>query len=258
MAVLDGQQPFELHRALPAAEFSRLVEHYWSVTWNLEGKAHYDSETLPHPSVHLVLETNRSEIVGVTRGRFLRRIEGKGCVFGIKFLPGAFRALTNTPIARFTDRRIAPGVIFGESVEKLESELLSLENFEAMANLAERFLAGINPTLADNAELAREIVFTIRDNRSILRVDTVADEFALGKRQLQRLFADYVGVSPKWVIERYRMHEALEQLSAGNRPDIGRLAHDLGYFDQAHFHKAFKRLTGVSPGDYAPRKHLYK
>lgn len=28
--------------------------------------------------------------------------------------------------------------------------------------------------------------------------------------ELQRLFAEYVGVSPKWVIERYRMHEALE------------------------------------------------
>lgn len=251
MAVLDGQQPFQLHRALPAPGFSRLVEHYWSVTWNLEGNPPYDSETLPHPSVHLVLETNRSEIVGVTRGRFLRRIEGKGCVFGIKFLPGAFRALTHFPVARLTDRRIAPGTIFGDNVKNLEAELLSLEDFDAMADMAESFLAGMNPTIDNNAELAREIVFTIRDNRSILRVDTVAEEFALGKRQLQRLFAEYVGVSPKWVIERYRMHEALEQLSAGIRPDIGRLAHDLGYFDQAHFHKAFRRLTGKSPGEYA-------
>lgn len=94
-------------------------------------------------------------------------------------------------------------------------------------------------------------MFTIRDDRSILRVDAVADEFALGKRQLQRLFAEYVGVSPKWVIERYRMHEAVEQLTSGGKNDLAELAHNLGYFDQAHFHKAFRRLTGKAPGEYA-------
>ncbi len=246
-----GEQPFQLDRALPHERFSQLVEHFWSVSWNLDGREPYESETLPHPSVHLVLEAGRSEIVGVMRGRFTRRLDGKGRVFGIKFLPGAFRALGRAPVIRFTDRRVAPANVLGEDWQAFEAELLSQQSFDAMAHSAERFLASINPTIDENAELAREIVFTIRDERSMLRVDAVADEFALGKRQLQRLFAEYVGVSPKWVIERYRMHEALEQLSAGKDCDIALLARSLGYFDQAHFHKAFKRLTGKSPGEFA-------
>lgn len=249
----DGHEPFQLHRALPAPQFARLVEHYWSVSWNLEGREPFESETLPHPSVHLVLETQRSEIVGVMRGRFTRRLEGIGFVFGIKFLPGAFHALGRAPVTSFTDRRVAPVKVFGENWHAFEAELLSQQSFDAMAHSTENFLASINPTIDANAELAREIVFTIRDDRSILRVDAVADEFALSKRQLQRLFAEYVGVSPKWVIERYRMHEAVEQLSAGQECDIAQLAHSLGYFDQAHFHKAFRRLTGKSPGEYATR-----
>lgn len=201
--------------------------------------------------MHLVLETQRSEIVGVMRGRFTRRLEGKGLVFGVKFLPGAFHALSRAPVISFTDRRVAPMNVFGENWQTFETELLSQQSFDAKAHSAERFLAGIIPTIDANAELAREIVFTIRDDRSILRVDAVADEFALGKRQLQRLFAEYVGVSPKWVIERYRMHEAVEQLAGGGKNDLAELAHNLGYFDQAHFHKTFKRLTGKAPGEYA-------
>ena len=70
-------------------------------------------------------------------------------------------------------------------------------------------------------------------------------------RALQRLFGDYVGVSPKWVIKRYRLHEAVEQLAGGRPPEWSALAQNLGYFDQAHFIRDFKRLVGRTPADYA-------
>ena len=67
-------------------------------------------------------------------------------------------------------------------------------------------------------------------------------------RGLQRLFAEYVGVSPKWVILRYRIHEAVELAS----PDVewGRLAAELGYSDQAHLVRDFTATLGVSPTAY--------
>jgi AraC-like DNA-binding protein len=73
----------------------------------------------------------------------------------------------------------------------------------------------------------------------------------ISKRTLQRLFNQYVGVSPKWVIKRYRLHDAVEQLATGAVVDWPRLALDLGYFDQAHFIKDFKMLVGTPPGEYA-------
>ena len=57
--------------------------------------------------------------------------------------------------------------------------------------------------------------------------------FGIGKRHLQRLFNRYVGVSPKWVIQRYRLHEVLEQIKRDETVDWAELAQDLGYFDQA-------------------------
>ena len=71
----------------------------------------------------------------------------------------------------------------------------------------------------------------------------------IGKRSLQRLFNEYVGASPKWVIRRCRLHEALERLHAGV-VDVAGLAAELGYFDQAHLIQDFKTIVGVTPGQY--------
>jgi AraC-like DNA-binding protein len=69
-------------------------------------------------------------------------------------------------------------------------------------------------------------------------------------RSLQRLFSRYVGVSPKWVIRRYRLHELLEQMHSGRHLDWAQVAIDLGYFDQAHLINDFKSITGYAPTEY--------
>jgi AraC-like DNA-binding protein len=87
-------------------------------------------------------------------------------------------------------------------------------------------------------------------DRSLLRVEHVAKAFGVGERSLQRLFRKYVGVSPKWVIRRYRLHEAAEQLKRPTPPALAELATALGYADQAHFAREFKQVVGRTPRDF--------
>ena len=91
----------------------------------------------------------------------------------------------------------------------------------------------------------------IADDRTITRVDQIADQFTMPARQLQRLFREYVGVTPKWVIQRYRLIEAAERLAAGAVADFAGLALDLGYADQAHFIRDFKKIVGRAPAGFA-------
>jgi AraC-like DNA-binding protein len=72
----------------------------------------------------------------------------------------------------------------------------------------------------------------------------------LGKRTLQQLFSSYVGVGPKWVINRYRLHEALERLQEGAHINFAELAMELKYFDQDHFIRDFRKLVGCKPAAY--------
>jgi AraC-like DNA-binding protein len=117
-------------------------------------------------------------------------------------------------------------------------------------DLTDRFLLERLPSPDPRLEAVTTIVGTIASTPAITRVEEVADRFGYTVRALQRLFGRFVGVSPKWVIKRYRLHEAVERMDAGKPVRWPRLALDLGYFDQAHFIKEFKALVGRSPGEY--------
>jgi AraC-like DNA-binding protein len=94
----------------------------------------------------------------------------------------------------------------------------------------------------------------IADDRSLTRVDQLVGEIGPSLRQLQRVFSEYMGVSPKWVLQRYRLLDAAERVAAGMPVRWADLALDLGYADQAHFIRDFKKLIGRSPADYAHRQ----
>ena len=74
--------------------------------------------------------------------------------------------------------------------------------------ITEAFLGPLLPPLSPRLARLRDLVKRMAIDRSILRVDDVSRASGLDTRALQRLFRTYVGVSPKWVIQRYRLHEA--------------------------------------------------
>lgn len=253
---------FRHARHLPDPGLATVVEHYWFVRWDLRGQPPHRQESLTHPSLHLVFErqdlAHHARLVGVVRKRFSRVLEGEGRVFGVKFKPGGFHPFVQTPVSAFTDRQLPAATIFGPDVSALDASLLPHEDDDDMVmRLIDRFLRdrrvhGAPVDLADpQVATVSAIVARIAADREITKVGELARRAGLNTRQLQRLFNQYVGASPKWVIQRYRLHDALERVASGAVVDWSALAADLGYFDQAHFIKDFKALVGQSPTDYA-------
>ncbi|GGD89680.1 helix-turn-helix domain-containing protein [Paenibacillus nasutitermitis] len=241
---------FSVSRHLPSADLQPFIEHYWIVRWDLRGQEPHLQETLPHPSVHLVFERDHSRIVGVFKGRFSVLLQEQGAVFGIKFRPGAFYPFLGKPVSTLTGRTVPFQEIFGMSSQTLEQQLFSQKTAEQMISLAESFIRERLPEPDPNIDFIHNLVQSMISDRSIVKVDDIVRRFPIHTRQIQQLFRQYVGVSPKWLIQRYRLHEAVETMADGDIPDWSRLAVDLGYYDQAHFIKDFKSIVGKSPEAY--------
>jgi len=248
-----GRRSFEVSRTRPGQVLAGLVEHYWTVRWDLRGREPHTQHTLPHPSVHLVAERDRSGVMGVLTGRFTRELEGEGRAFGIKFRPAGFHPFLGAPVAGLTDRRVAVAEVFGPAGARLVAELLAAPGDPELAATAEAFLRDHlpEPDSDTNVALVNRVVDEIMADRDLILVKDLAGRFRIGTRRLQRLFATYTGVTPKWVIRRARLHEAVERLDQGADVDLGFLARDLGYFDQAHFARDFRAAVGHPPTSYA-------
>lgn len=242
---------FKHARRAPSLTLAGLIEHYWFVSWDLRGLPSQQQETLPHPNVQFVVESGLTGIYGVHTGRFVRRLEGQGQVFGIKFKAGGFFPFYGAPVSELLDRRLDPSRIFGNDAARFESDIFASTDIDAMATLAERLLITHLPVADENVTRVSELVASIAADRSLTSVETLAQRSGCTKRALQRLFNQYVGVGPKWVINRYRLHEAIAQLQAGTPAAWTELALALGYFDQAHFIRDFRKLVGRSPTEYA-------
>lgn len=247
-------------RHLPAAALRDHVEHYWLVRWDLRGEPPFVQETLPHPSVHWVTEQGRSTVNGVARGRFTRALEGQGRVFGVKFKPGGFFGFHRAPVAALAGRGVTPAEAFGPDGDAVACALAALDGAadvarrapdEALMDLVEPFLLARVPPPDPQLAAVQAMVAAAAQDRAITKVEALAARFGRSRRTVQRLFADYVGASPKWVIQRYRLHEALERVLAGDAARWAELALELGYFDQAHFIRDFRALVGASPAEYA-------
>jgi AraC-like DNA-binding protein len=241
---------FQHGRIAPSAALRGVVQHFWSIRWDLRGADPFEPETLPHPNVHLVFDAKGAKVSGVHTGRFTTKLEGQGWVFGVKFRPGAFRPYLGKSVATLQDEVVPLRKIFGADAESLTRKIIRARTDQGKAKVIEHFLLARLPPADPLIERVGRIVDEIAEDRAILKVEQLLDRRQTGKRALQLLFNEYVGVGPKWVISRYRLHEALERLHGEAGINFTDLALELGYFDQAHFIRDFRKLVGKSPAAY--------
>jgi len=244
---------FRHARRSPAPELAHFIAHYWLVSWDLRNLEPHTAETLPHPNVHAIFEPSGSSVAGVHTAKFSRRLEGRSQAFGVKFLPGGFRSFLRAPVSSLANRTVPIREIFGPEIDPLEAILIASDDEATQMAAANSFFSAHVHAPDDSVRLATDLVNLIFSDPTVRTVDDLAARAGLGKRSLQRLFSEYAGVSPKWVIRRYRLHELVERINSGVQPDYAQLALELGYYDQAHLINDFRSIVGYSPTQYQPR-----
>lgn len=235
-------------RYFPSPDLEPYVEHFWTIEWDLPEPSL--RETLPYPSAHIILEPGVAQLAGVHTTKFSRMLQGRSRVLGTKFRPGGLRPFVDRPVSEFTNQLLELSDVFGASATGLDARALASTDHHAAIAVVEEFLRQLEPKPDASLPRVRAITERIAADRGVRQVEQLAEEFGLTPRTLQRLFSNHVGVSPKWMIRRYRLQEAAEAAASAESMDWARVATELGYADQAHFIRDFKQLVGQTPASY--------
>ena len=244
-----SEQNYTLTRHEPSLSLSQIVETFWNVEWALRSGQSHDQRNIPDPCINMVFDTQGARVVGAVTRTFSVRLSGEGKIFGVKFYPGGFYALTRKSVSVFSNQERSINEFFASFEHDLVLELNNTDDALTKVHCIERFMQPLIPASIDSVIKLTKIIKGIEDDSSILTVEQVSELHGVSIRTLQRLFREQVGVSPKWVIRKYRMREVLSLLEQGetNWQDI---SNGLGYFDQSHFIRDFKALIGITPTAY--------
>lgn len=250
----------------PSPALQPFVDYHWVVQWDLDGRQPETQRVLPYPNAHMVFDRGCTAIHGVVRGAFERKVEGAGKVLGVRFKPGGLRPFLPHPLSRLADRTMPVDGVLGVPGAEAELRVLGAEassarsgsggsggdvhSDSAMVAAAEAMLGARLPPVDERALLAQQAVEAAAAANGPVSVAALSAQLGIEERSLQRLFSNYVGVSPKWVIQRFRLQEATWQLGRAAAPDLADLAARLGFFDQAHFTRGFTQLVGKPPLEY--------
>ena len=249
-----GASGFHHVRLPPSPALAHLVQHYWHVRWDLGDEPPRLRETLPHPNPHLVVDADGARLWGVHVRRFSTTLSGRGAAFGIKFRVGGLRLPAGAPLSRLRNRSVPAEDAFGEDARGFAGALHAARDDAGRVRLAETLLAGRAAPPDAASLLCADIAEAIASDPGLVRVEQVLARWPMHPRALQRLFDERVGVGVKWMIARYRLHEAVERIAASAGPiDWVAFAQDLGYYDQAHFIRDFRGMVGQTPAAYLRR-----
>jgi AraC-like DNA-binding protein len=262
------QQVVRLSR-YPAGEvLDGLVDRFWAVRWALPPGRHHDQQVLNHPGANLYVGVPEpgagvrleGALEGPHRRLTSRRMAGDGWTVAAMTAPGGLGAVVKVPVRTLTDRTVPLGppvldVDGAALVIAVEASGAEEARVAALRGALERL---VHTADAGRVAAAREVAAVARaaeTDRSVRRVEDLSALAGVTERTLQRMFAEHAGVTPAWVVRRYRLLEAAEQARLhGDEVNWASLAADLGYSDQAHLVRDFRTHLGTTPAAYAARQ----
>lgn len=248
----------------PAGDLAAFIEHYWFVS-DADGDVDLRVDVFVDARADLIFNFGvpyRREVIGSDARtiavsnfdaqrtmpiRILQR--GRVRVSGARFRLGGVGALARVPLRPFTNTTAPLDAVFGEEASALELALRDTPAIDAQAQLLDAFFSR-RVRRSIGFERFERALGVLTDGDGGPTIEAMADAAGVSSRQVDRLFARYLGVAPKTMSRVLRFQKSLRMLMDDPRCTLADVAASCGYFDQAHFVKDFRRMSGGVPRGY--------
>ncbi len=188
---------------------------------------------------------------GISSNYFDVSTQGEAGVIAVTFYPCAASHFLRFPLSEIEDSSVNLLDIYNRPMKEVEEQLGSSFLLEERIRFIENFLIKcFKPSKDNDLLLLKKGIALINQSKGQIKASDLSKSLLLTNKSLERKFSQYLGKTPKQFIRIVRFQGIIQHFSnSGNKP-LTQLSYDNGYFDQAHFIKDFKSLSGYSPGEF--------
>lgn len=178
-------------------------------------------------------------------------ISGRLSMLSIIFQAWAFKPVFGLPAGEIFNLNLPLIDLLKKGPDEISAKLAAAENLEKRKRVVEEFLL---KRLSQKKEYEFKRICSsialINQSRGSARIESLADCACLSRKQYERTFSDFVGISPKKFLKIVRFQHVLHQSGLHPAKSLTELSYDCGYYDQAHMINDFKQLSGMTPRQY--------
>ncbi len=173
--------------------------------------------------------------------------------FGVRFVSGVMPDILNISAGELIDQHYNLLDLVPQASQMVE-EVVGSSNFMEQTSLFGSFFG--TEEIRQPSNLTSHALRSICDSNGTIQINELEEETGYTLRTLQRQFRADMGMSPKAFSRIIRCQSAVYDINQSEEVAFSDLASELGFSDQAHFQREFKKLVNTTPLEYLSRvKH---
>ena len=241
--VLSAAQDFSVSPSL-----SHEISHYYRFEADKSAETAF---AIPDGCVDIVFDCDDSNPVANVCGTALEAMNPqfihKHKYFGVRFATGVISELFDVCAEDLVEHQynlldMAP------KAKQMFEQVVDAKCFSQQVSIAEQFF--IKQNARQFSYITAMVVKYICDQKGNIRMNELENLTGYTIRTIQRLFRDEVGMSPKMFCRIVRCQSAIYDINHNDGVTFSDLACDLGFSDQSHFLREFKKLVTATPLNY--------
>lgn len=239
----DQQPLHSMERFLPDGNV------YLVIDLTDEPKFIFDNETLVEKQAckKLWFSGIRTQYITIPSGRDSE-------MFVINFHKGRAFPFTGMPLNELSDRVVDGELVMSPEILNLRDALLNITDIQKKFHFAAGFLTRVFGHRMVVNPFVDFAVKSILERPDLASIDAISGKVGFSQKHLIKLFKEHVGVTPKSFLQVVRFQKAIQDIETAKTADWKAIAHDCGYYDQAHFINDFARFSGYRPKEYLAQR----
>ena len=190
-------------------------------------------------------------INGLQNQAYTMKFSAQQEMLGVVFKSNGLKAFMPHHCIEFTDAFVDATDVFGLAFSFVVEQIHETQNVASKFKLLEAYLtARVNES--DVPTTLTDILGQLsKPSEQAISIGGVCKNHSVSHKKLIQLFKGHVGLKPTQYLHLSLINQAIESISKNAEQSLTALSQQLNFYDQSHFIRVFKFVTGLKPKQFS-------